>query len=284
MLKKLVEAGEVGEKASLSDGREKTLFLTPQGVETRRRIDEFADAQVGMALGDVEEGERMKILEGLEKYARALRGRRGELLPLPSLSPPLSPPLPSTGMTATSIVPNVAATIVAGYQPGILARALDMQMQYYSQTSNFGLAFEHSLATDLGELLSRIEHPDNEAWAAIASDQSQPNKQIVGTIFIDGQGLGAGKAHLRAFIVDSQVRGGGVGRRLLEEAVRFADHRGFQETRLWTFRGLGAARRLYEWVGFRLVEEGEEKRWGQKLLVQQMVRRKGGVVGESRIG
>jgi len=41
---------------------------------------------------------------------------------------------------------------------------------------------------------------------------------------------------------------------------------------LWTFRGLDAARRLYESVGFSLVEELKVTQWGQEIDEQRYVR------------
>lgn len=123
------------------------------------------------------------------------------------------------------------------------------------------------MASGLGDLLSRLDHPGNGVWAAMEGNK------IVGTVFIDGQDLGANKAHLRAFIVDDHVRGSGVGRRLLDQAMGFVDIRGFEETHLWTFKGLDAARTLYERVGFGLAEEAPGRRWGEETVVQLFVRK-----------
>lgn len=79
-------------------------------------------------------------------------------------------------------------------------------------------------------------------------------------------------AHLRSFIVDSTTQGKGVGRRLINAAMEWADNRGFEEVELWTFKGLDAARKLYEGVGFELKEEMRSERWGTELIVQRFVR------------
>ena len=55
-------------------------------------------------------------------------------------------------------------------------------------------------------------------------------------------------------------------------ALAFCDEQGLQETALWTFKGLDAARRLYEEFGFRLVEEHPGRRWGSPVLEQKFVR------------
>jgi len=116
---------------------------------------------------------------------------------------------------------------------------------------------------------------------ALAEDDGSPSRlwwaeaqgRIVGSVAIDGEDLGAGIAHLRWFIVDDEVRGAGVGRRLLQAALDFVDERAaFQATQLWTFSGLHAARSLYEAHGFACVEERPGDRWGRLVPEQRFVR------------
>jgi hypothetical protein len=49
----------------------------------------------------------------------------------------------------------------------------------------------------------------------------------------------------------------------------------FARTGLWTFKGLDAARHLYERKGFRLVQEYEGAQWGV-VLTEQRFERQGG--------
>ena len=99
-------------------------------------------------------------------------------------------------------------------------------------------------------------------------------ERIVGMVAIDGEDLGPGIAHLRWFIVEDGVRGQGVGRELLDAAVRFSDRQGFHQIQLWTFCGLDAARRLYEAQGFELVEERPGRQWGSEVMEQHFLRRR----------
>jgi hypothetical protein len=64
----------------------------------------------------------------------------------------------------------------------------------------------------------------------------------------------------------------GVGRVLLERAMAFVDAH-YDETYLWTFKGLDAARHLYEAAGFTLAEESEGRQWGSVVVEQRFVRR-----------
>ena len=96
--------------------------------------------------------------------------------------------------------------------------------------------------------------------------------RTLASIAIDSD-LAARTAHLRWFIVDESLRGMGVGRALLTRALRFADTLDVDETYLWTFKGLDAARHLYESEGFVLTDEAEGTQWGGVVVEQRFSRR-----------
>jgi DNA-binding MarR family transcriptional regulator len=89
MVRKLVRAGEVAEGASSQDGRAKPLSLTPQGLASLNRIDDFARRQVAEALEWMGPETRRGLAESLASYARALQACRS--------GKPDSPPRPRDG-------------------------------------------------------------------------------------------------------------------------------------------------------------------------------------------
>ncbi|SOC45832.1 MarR family transcriptional regulator with acetyltransferase activity [Rhizobium subbaraonis] len=244
MLRKLVEAGAVQEEAGSEDGRVKRLSLTEAGRKRVEAIHAFARAQVSGALGRLGPGQDHTVLEGLRLYAEAL-----------GATPAARPVAP-------------VATIVSGYRPGLIARITAMHALHYARTSGFGQRFESVVAAGLAEFCDRLGNPGNEIWAAMQGNE------IVGSIAIDGEDMGAGTAHLRWFIVEDALRGSGCGKRLLDGALAFADEKGFCETHLWTFSGLDAARHLYETRGFVLAEESPGTQWGKEVREQRFVRRR----------
>ncbi len=141
-----------------------------------------------------------------------------------------------------------------------------MHARFYGRFAGFGRYFEARVAAELAGFANRLDNPRNELWLALV-DQT-----TVGSIAIDGEDLGNGVAHLRWFIMDDDARGAGAGGRLLREALAFCDQSGFAETRLWTFDGLKAARKLYEAHGFALVEELPGRQWGSEVLEQTFAR------------
>ena len=156
--------------------------------------------------------------------------------------------------------------IIQGYRPGLVGRVTEMHAAFYSRHVGFGQFFESQVATGVAEFVGRLDKPYNGIWAAISDDR------IIGSITIDGEDLGQDNAHLRWFILDENAQGRGLGRQLLSEAIMFCDRQNFAATRLWTFRGLDAARHLYESFGFRLVREAEGQQWGSKVTEQEFMR------------
>ncbi|NTE56189.1 MarR family transcriptional regulator [Agrobacterium tumefaciens] len=241
MLRKLVLSGDILEKTDGQDNRIKLLFLADRGQRRAEAIHAFANRQVSGALTQLTPADANTILAGLRLYADALGDRSDAAAP--------------------------AIDIVSGYRPGIIARITQMHALYYARASGFGQRFESVVAEGLASFCNRLERPQNAIWTAMRGDK------IVGSVAIDGEDLGSEIAHLRWFIVDDSVRGGGVGRRLLAAALAFADKNAFAETHLWTFNGLSAARHLYETHGFTCVEEHPGSQWGSEVLEQRFIRR-----------
>lgn len=244
LVRKLVDAGEVEEESSNGDGRAKFLSLTAKGQGTVAAIHAFATSQVSAALSRLQVTDRQMVLTGLRTYTDALH----------------------VGRTDTGRIERPAVTIESGYRSGMIGRSTEMHAAFYRRVG-FGAYFEAQVAAGLAAFVQRLDRPVNGLWSAVESGR------IVGTVAIDGEDLNAGLAHLRWFIVDDGQRGGGTGRRLLSEALSFCDRTGFTETHLWTFKGLDAARHLYEANGFTLDDEQPGRQWGEEVTEQRFVRK-----------
>ena len=60
----------------------------------------------------------------------------------------------------------------------------------------------------------------------------------------------ATESQLRWFLLDPSVRGLGLGKKLLQEAITFAEQTGYASMFLWTVSALKAAGHLYQAAGF----------------------------------
>jgi ribosomal protein S18 acetylase RimI-like enzyme len=161
-----------------------------------------------------------------------------------------------------------ALSINQGYHPGLIGQIVTLHAETYSDWAGFGSSFESKVAADLAAFASRLDHGSNALWHATSG------QTVLGSIAIDGEDLGDGRAHLRWFITAPAARGIGLGRDLLSLALAFVDSHGFRETQLWTLKGLDAARALYERAGFKLQSEYVGDQWGTRIVEQTFTRKR----------
>ena len=152
--------------------------------------------------------------------------------------------------------------IEKGYQPGIIGRICELHAVYYHLNWGFGLFFEAKVATELAAFLQRYDETRDGIWS-VAMDG-----RVEGGIVIDGLHAEEEGAHLRWFIVSDALRGKGCGKALIQRATAFCKEKKYRKIHLWTFKGLEAARRLYEQAGFQLIRQQKGAQWGTEVIEQ----------------
>lgn len=241
---KLEASGLVTRSVADGDARLSELFLTEAGQKLRRKIDRFATAQVSDALRRLVPADQQTLVRSLALYADALAQDNAVKTPSAELAAP---------------------QILQGYQPGCIGDVAAMHARFYSEHWGFGAFFEARVATELAAFAGSLPADGKALWLCVE------NGRTLASLAIDGD-LATGVAHLRWFIVDDALRGSGVGRQLMSSAMAFVDAH-YRETYLWTFKGLDAARHLYESVGFELTSESEGAQWGTTVVEQRFTRR-----------
>lgn len=241
-LARLEADGLLRRQAAGDDGRSSSLYLTPPGQALREKIDRYATAQVSDALRRIVPADQQALVRALAQYGEAL----------------------AQGAGADTTPPATASGIQEGYRPGCIGDIAGLHARFYSDHWRFGLFFEKKVATELAAFAETLPGDGKALWLHVE------NGRTLASLAIDGNPA-AGTAHLRWFIVDDALRGTGIGRQLMSHAMRFVDSR-FQETYLWTFKGLDAARHLYESFGFRLAQESEGEQWGARVTEQRFRR------------
>lgn len=150
---------------------------------------------------------------------------------------------------------------LSGYQPGGLASLCALQSAYYARDWGFDHRYEGVVAADIGAFLARYDPAWDFVQLAMIDDR------VAGGIVIES--LDRKLAQLHWFILADELRGQGVGARLIGNAMDFVRAKRFEGVYLTTFQGLDAARRLYENVGFTLTEQREAATWGRRVLEQR---------------
>lgn len=150
------------------------------------------------------------------------------------------------------------------WAPGVIGGIAALHGRYYAESHGFGAFFEAKVAREVGEFLQRLDPARDLFRCAIAGDR------VLGSIALDA-GEDPASAHLRWFILDPALRGQGLGRRWLTEAIAQARRIAAPEIHLWTLDGLDAAARLYADAGFGLDREMEAEQWGRRTIERRLV-------------
>lgn len=246
LVQKLEKDGLIKVAPDPNDKRTRVLSLTLDGQNLLREVEGFARRQLRSALDVLSATDVAQIETGLTLFAKSLRAK---------------------GEPATDPVPEVE--VKEGYCSGIIASVAHLHATFYSQNYGFGAVFERKVATEMSEFMGRINKPVNTTISAYLGDE------LLGSVSLDGEDLGEGACHLRWFIVSPKAQGMGIGHLLIDKVTAFADDNAFTHTRLWTFKGLDAARHLYEKHGFVLAHETPGTQWGTEVIEQEFVRRRG---------
>ncbi|MEP5152649.1 helix-turn-helix domain-containing GNAT family N-acetyltransferase [Planktotalea sp.] len=243
LVQKLEAEGLIEVGLDPDDKRSRKLSLTKRGEELLAEVEMFARHALSAALEKRSDKDIRLIESGLDMFAKALSGQ---------------------DKSVSAVPPEL--TIHSGYRSEIIASVVRLHAAYYSQNYGFGAVFERKVATELSEFMGRIDRPSNATFSAYRSNE------LLGTVSLDGEDLGQGNCHLRWFIVSPRAQGMRIGSLLLEKATSFIDQAAFEQTRLWTFKGLDAARHLYEKHGFVLANETPGAQWGTEVVEQEFVR------------
>lgn len=243
LVRSLESHGEIVGEPSKTDGRSQVLSLTEQGRQSYKRASDFSENLIRRSLAVMDGATAKDVATAMTAYTQAMTASRtGSPPPLPEL------------------------TIVEGYQTGMIGDISALHARTHGPIVGFGPAFESVVSQAMAEFMPRLAKPVNNCWSVLE------NGRVVASITIDGEDLGNNLAHLRWFILEDDLRGRGLGRRLLDQALAHSDRLGFDEIHLWTLKGLDAARQLYERNGFVLVDEYQGDQWGKMVTEQKFVR------------
>ena len=132
-------------------------------------------------------------------------------------------------------------------RPGDIGYIIYLHGVLYAQEYDLDYTFEGYVAAGLGEFAKTFDEGKDRLWLA------EEDQRIVGSVAIVGHADGT--AQLRWFLVDPVARGAGLGRRLLQESLKFCRDSKFRSVFLWTIGELKGAAHLYQEAGFVRTEQ-----------------------------
>jgi DNA-binding MarR family transcriptional regulator/GNAT superfamily N-acetyltransferase len=212
------------------DARQSLLRLTARGREVFAPLEASAREHVVGLLDRLGGNEQARLTGAMRTIEVLLDGQ-----PPPAVPYVLRPP-----------------------QAGDLGWVVQRHGALYAQEYGFDERFEALVASIVAKFVDHVDARRERCW--IAERDGVP----VGCVFLVRGSPTTGK--LRLFLVEPSARGLGIGKRLVDECIRFARTAGYRRVRLWTQSHLLAARHVYAKAGFRCIAEAPHHSWSKDLV------------------
>jgi DNA-binding MarR family transcriptional regulator/N-acetylglutamate synthase-like GNAT family acetyltransferase len=230
ILRSFEERGLIVRRQCEKDGRRNNLHLTDTGKGAFAGLNDRAQTHIEGMLDALPERERARLVEMMRGIEEILdEGRTGDV---PYLLRPA--------------------------RPGDLGWVVHRHGVLYAKEYGWDERFEALVAGVVAEFVRNFDPARERCWIA------ERNGRIVGSVLLVKGSEDVAK--LRLLLVEPEARGLGIGKRLVEECIAFAQEAGYRKITLWTNDVLHAARSIYQRAGFRMVHEEPHARFGSGLV------------------
>jgi DNA-binding MarR family transcriptional regulator/N-acetylglutamate synthase-like GNAT family acetyltransferase len=230
MLKKFEDQGLIRRAPAEDDARRAVIALTNAGRAAFAPLDRGSHDAVVAMLEKVAGPDRPRIVAAAKTIARLL------------------------GEPAATPEPYILRGLETGDAGWITHRHALIYAQEYGWTSP---KFEALVADILSKFITNFDPKHERAWIA------ERDGEVVGSVFISRASPEV--AQLRLLYVDPSARGLGLGRRLVDECIRFSRAKGYKTLMLWTHDNLVPAVRIYQAAGFELIREERHNEFGHDV-------------------
>jgi DNA-binding MarR family transcriptional regulator/GNAT superfamily N-acetyltransferase len=230
ILRRFGDDGLVARKRAPDDARQHLIGITAKGRKAFAPLNKGSRDQVGAMLGKLPAAEQERLVASMGTV-ETLLGER------------------SAGKSAYLLRPH---------RPGDMGWVTSAHGALYAQEYGWDITFEALVAKVAAEFIENFDPKREHCWIA------ELDGERVGSAFVVAKTDEIAK--LRLVIVDPKARGLGIGKRLVEECLRFAKAAGYSSMTLWTQSTLTAARGIYQNAGFKLVAEDPHHSFGVDLV------------------
>jgi DNA-binding MarR family transcriptional regulator/GNAT superfamily N-acetyltransferase len=215
------------------DRRQAALSLTAAGKAAFRNLNRTSQAEIGALVEGLDDQQLRSLTQSMAQVRRILARGRDD-------GPPLF--------------------VLRDHRIGDMGWIVHRQARLYAEEYGWNGEFEALVAEITAKFIRNFDPARERCWVA------EMDGEVVGAVFLVRESDEV--ARLRMLHVDAKARGLGLGRRLVEECIRFARAKGYKTLTLWTNDILTSARRIYEAVGFQLIKEEKHHSFGKELVGQ----------------
>jgi DNA-binding MarR family transcriptional regulator/GNAT superfamily N-acetyltransferase len=233
ILGKFEKRGWIHSEPVSTDRRQTLHSLTRKGSATLAPLEQRSNQQVQQMLAKISSDSQRQLVHAMQRIEQILA---------PEHNRPES-------------------YLLRPHQPGDMGWIVYRHGVLYSEEYRYDERFEALVAEIAAEFIQNFDAGRDRCWIA------EKNGERVGSVLLVRKS--ASVAKLRVLLVEPSARGMGIGKRLVEECVRFARQVGYRKVVLWTQSELKSARRIYEQAGFQLVNQEPHHAWGRQDLVAE---------------
>jgi DNA-binding MarR family transcriptional regulator/GNAT superfamily N-acetyltransferase len=233
ILRAFQRRGWIRRQTSQDDARRSFLLLTKPGRSVFEPLNAQSNQEVAKMLSALVPGQQSRVVEAMQTIESTLS--------------------PGT--------PEKTPYLLRTHQPGDIGWVVYRHGVLYSEEYGYDERFEALVARIVAEFVERYNPQGERCWIA------EKDGERVGSVFLVSKSKQIAK--LRLLLVEPSARGLGIGKRLVDECIRFARQARYKKMILWTQSELKAARSIYEKAGFRLVREEKHSSWSRDDLVAE---------------
>lgn len=230
IIKNLEKSGLVKKVQSQKDNRVNFITLTVKGHDTLTNLIDKSNEQIALLTDSLDQHQLTKITDAMEIIKDIISD---------SLNP--------------IIIRNFTATDI----DYVISRHSTLYEDEYGLTPIF------SDYVDKG-VHHFAEHYDMTCECMLIAEM---DKKTLGSIVVAKSD--ASTAQLRYFLIEPDLRGRGLGHKLVKLALDFCREKGYQHVFLETISSLKTARHIYESHGFTLTSSHKNITWGENILEER---------------
>ncbi len=230
ILARLEQQGLLEKVRPENDGRQRLLQLTGEGRMAFALLDQRSCDEVSEMLSDLSEEEQRGLLKAMQTIESVL----------------------------TKGFKYSEPFFLRSHESGDMGWVVHRHGVLYAQEYGWDEHFEALVAQIVADFITNYNPERERCWIA------EMGGEIVGSVFVVQSSETVAK--LRLLLVEPKARGLGLGTRLVEECIRFAQRRGYQKLMLWTNSVLLEARHIYQKTGFKLIAEEAHHSFGHDLI------------------
>ncbi|MBB6219028.1 DNA-binding MarR family transcriptional regulator/N-acetylglutamate synthase-like GNAT family acetyltransferase [Anaerosolibacter carboniphilus] len=230
LLKRFEAKGFIRKENSIDDGRTFLLHLTPLGKETLVVLEQRSEDQILGLIKDLAEDEQEKLVKSMRYIKRTLLG-------------------------------SLNAVRIRAFQPEDIGYVVKRHRDLYESEYKFSAAFADYVEKAVSKFSECYDKEKENMWIA------EVNGVPVGVIAVVR--VDESTAQLRWFLMEPQMRGIGLGHKLMKTAMDFCKEKNYKHVFLWTVSILEAARHLYKVYGFKPTETHENDTWTERPIIEE---------------